>query len=254
MAYQTDYSRQHPEAVFDEVGRTRKALKIKAVLEHALADPLSGRRVLDVGAGGGRIAERMAQWCRQMVAMDIDAEAVAHASSHYRSDHLHYLVGDAMSLPFPDASFDVVICAHVYEHVPDAAALMREIERVLAVDGVCFFSAGNRFAVREPHYDLPFLSWLPRCLAHRYLQLSGRGRYYYERHLGYPGLRRLVAAFTVEDYTLPVIRDPQRFAATDVLVPGSRRQRWAVRLGRVLYGVLPGYLWVLRKRGSGPCR
>ena len=246
--YQTDYSRQHPEAVFDRRGRERKAAKIQAILDDAVSAGPAGLRLLDVGGGGGAIPHWLAASFGEVVGLDIDVEAVRHAARSYRRENLWFLVGDAMAIPLPDGSCDAVVCAHVYEHVPDADRLLDEIDRVLRPGGVCFFSAGSRLALREPHYGLLFLSWLPRPLAHRYLRLTGRGRHYYERHLGYWRLRRLAGRFDVEDYTLRVIRDPARFAAEDVLPAGSPRQRWAHRLARVLYPFLPGYLWVLRKR------
>ena len=52
-----------------------------------------------------------------------------------------------------------VVCNHVYEHVPDAAALMRDVHRVLRSDGVCYFAAGHTLQLIEPHYRVPFLSW-----------------------------------------------------------------------------------------------
>jgi SAM-dependent methyltransferase len=42
---------------------------------------------------------------------------------------------DLTSIPYPDASFDVIICMHVLEHIPDDRAAMREMRRVLAPDG-----------------------------------------------------------------------------------------------------------------------
>lgn len=54
----------------------------------------------------------------------------------YRYRHIPELVqADLMDLPFPDASFDVVICSHVLEHVPDDRAAMAELARVLTPGG-----------------------------------------------------------------------------------------------------------------------
>ena len=94
----------------------------------------------------------------------------------------------------------MVVCAHVYEHVPDARRLMAEIWRLLRPGGVCYFAAGNRLSIMEPHYRLPFLSWLPPSAADRYLRVTGKGNSYYERHATLWGLKRLTRDFTVIDY------------------------------------------------------
>ena len=62
-------------------------------------------------------------------------------------------------------------------------------------------------------------------MAHRYLQLLGRGMSYYENHLTYWGLKKLVSGFELIDYTIRVVDDPERFQATDVVRPGSLQQR-----------------------------
>lgn len=146
-----------------------------------------------------------------------------------------------------DASFDVITCVHVYEHVPDAHKLMGEIHRLLRPGGICYFAAANRLSFMEPHYRLPLLSVMPKLFAHYYLRILKRGRFYYENHLTYWGLRGLVAEFTVTDYTLKVVRDPLRFHATDMITPGSRAQRIALALLKAAYWICPTYLWVLTK-------
>ncbi len=69
----------------------------------------------------------------------------------------------AMPWPFPleDESCDLVICAQVYEHVPDDRRLAEEVYRVLKPGGVVFFSGPNWLFPIEGHYHLPFLHWLP---------------------------------------------------------------------------------------------
>ena len=66
-----------------------------------------------------------------------------------------------------------MVLNHIYEHVVDPDAVLREIRRVLAPDGVVYLGLANRLGVVEPHYRLPFLSWLPHGpLADRYVRAS----------------------------------------------------------------------------------
>ena len=55
------------------------------------------------------------------------------------------------------------------------------MHRVLADNGVLYLGLGNRLGIIEPHYKLPFLSYLPPSLADRYVRASGRADHYYER-------------------------------------------------------------------------
>ena len=72
-----------------------------------------------------------------------------------------WAAADSQHLPFGEASFDVVNCTHIYEHVPDAARLMDEIFRVLRPGGICFFSAGNRLSYMSPTIAFRCFRWCP---------------------------------------------------------------------------------------------
>lgn len=152
-----------------------------------------------------------------------------------------------MHLSFLHNMFDVVICAHVYEHVLDADRLMKEIRRVLRPGGVCYFAAGNRLNIREPHYNLPFLSMVPKRLAHVYLKISGKGEVYHEKHLTYWGLKRLVHEFERIDYTEKIVADTEFFHTDYTIKPGTNRARLAKFIARYAYWLCPGYIWLLRK-------
>src|SRR3546814_18814077 len=70
---------------------------------------------------------------------------------------------------------------HVIEHVGNADAQrhhLDEIRRVLAPDGVVYFAEPNRWRLVEPHFRLPFLSWLPHTASDRYVRVMGRGSHY----------------------------------------------------------------------------
>jgi ubiquinone/menaquinone biosynthesis C-methylase UbiE len=156
-------------------------------------------------------------------------------------------VADALNLPFEDNTFDVVVCSHVYEHVPDPQRMFSEIHRVLQPGGVCYFSAGNRLMWNEPHYNLPLLSVLPRPLAHIYIRLAGKAGYYHEKHLSYWGLKALVKDFDCTDYTAKLINEPDKYATSYMLPPGSLKTRLAGLLAKYAHWASPGYIWILQK-------
>lgn len=246
---QYGFSAAYADAAFSLEGRERKARKVLAILEHAAGD-LSGRSLLDIGCSAGIMTRYFARAFARVVGTDIDQPALRYAYSGDSEQRVAWAAADSQYLPFGDASFDVVNCTHIYEHVPDASCLMDEIFRVLRPGGICFFSAGNRLSYMEPHYRLPLLSVVPKFVAHRYLRILGRGSYYYETHRTYWGLRHLVRQFDLEDYTLRVVADPRRYFADDMVRPGSLKQHLVLHALRVAMWICPTYLWVLRKPGS----
>lgn len=243
--YQYDFAKTHSE-MYSDGGRAAKAATMRLILAEAFGDRLQELRVLSVGCSTGIIDSELAAVMGSVTGIDIDADAIRFAQKTYVADNLMFMVGDAMSLDFPDASFDVVICAQVYEHVPDPVRLMSEIERILKSGGACYFAATNKYNLIEQHYKLPFLSMIPVSWANRYLQVLGRGNYYYERHMSYGGLRRLVGRFEVEDITPRFLDDPERYAASYMF--SGYRLVIARILKRLAYRFFPGYIWLLWKR------
>ncbi len=229
-------------------GRTQKFRKIISVLQDFHPETKS-LNCLDIGCSSGIITSLLSNHFRMSVGMDIDQEAVQYAvKSNSPSPCVLFLMGDSMALPFHDNSMDVIVCNHVYEHVPDANQLMGEVHRVLKASGFCYFSAGNKYTVVEGHYGLPFLSWLPKPFAHLYLRITGKGSSYYEEHLPLKGLKRLVNRFQIYDYTLPIIKDPEKFFANDLFNPKSFLSKCIGLLAPYLYRFIPTYVWVLAKK------
>lgn len=246
--YQYDFSEKLP-SMYDVPSRERKAKTMLAALADYFGDEqmLGALTLLDVGASTGIIDHYLSAYCRKVTGVDIDANAVSHANRQYGGESLEFIEGDAMALQFADNSFDIVICSQVYEHVPDAQKLMDEIFRVLKPAGVCYFSAGNRLNLMEPHYKLPLLSVIPKPLAHIYMRLAGKGNHYYEEHLSYWGLKKLVRKFICHDYTGEMVRDPARFEMLYMLDPASMTGRLARLCARYAYWAFPNYVWLLQK-------
>jgi SAM-dependent methyltransferase len=244
--YQYNFSKNSPY-VYDTDNRERKARTMLTVLDDFLQKPLSECDVLNVGGSAGAIDNFLADHANRVVGVDIDERAIKHAQESFVKDNLEFRVADALNLPFDDASFDVTICSHVYEHVPDPARMFFEIYRVLRSGGICYFSAGNRLMWNEPHHNLPLLAILPRPLAHIYIRLAGKADHYHEKHLTYWGLKSLVRNFTCNDYTVRLINEPDKFHTDYMLPTGSMKARIAGKVADWFYWALPGYIWVLQK-------
>lgn len=247
--YQENFSNLYPAAAQDVQGRRRKAATVLRVLADFLGEErLEALSVLDVGAGTGYMDHELAPSLGRVLGLDIDAAAIDQALRLTRRDNLEFRVGNGLDLPIEDGSFDVVLCAHVYEHVPDPLRLMDEINRVLRPGGICYFAAGNRYQLMEPHYGLPLLSMIPKPLAHLYLKIMRRGSHYYEQHLSYWELRRLVSRFVLYDYTVRLINEPSRYCLTYLMSQGSFKHRVAKLVAMVAPAMIPTYIWVLQKR------
>lgn len=100
-----------------------------------------GLRVLDVGAGPGTITSDFARIVAPAEVVGIDAAAgvvqkATEDAAPLGLDNLRFQVGDAYSMEFADASFDVVHAHQVLQHVGDPVAMLREMRRVTAVGGV----------------------------------------------------------------------------------------------------------------------
>lgn len=164
---------RHPHAAKDAAGRLKKARKIEAIVSRRR--PLAGARVLEVGCGSGFVIAHLAKQA------GVDGEGVDVVDERVVSDGYSFTPVDGTALPFADGSFDLVVSNHVVEHVGDREAQqahLREVARVLTGAGILYLATPNKWAVREPHYNLPFLSWCPQTIADRYVRVTGRGDWY----------------------------------------------------------------------------
>jgi 2-polyprenyl-6-hydroxyphenyl methylase/3-demethylubiquinone-9 3-methyltransferase len=103
-------------------------------------------RALDVGCGGGLLAEEFARLGCQVAGIDPSAPSIATARAHASRSGLAiaYQVGVGERLPFADASFDLVYCCDVLEHVSDVEQVIAETARVLKPGGIYCFDTINR--------------------------------------------------------------------------------------------------------------
>jgi len=228
--------------MYDVRGRERKAKTMIAVLSDFLNSDLKSLSVLDICSSTGIIANYLSKYFGKVVGIDIDEAAVKFSNNSHKKDNLEFIKSDSMAMEFQESEFDVAICAQVYEHVPDANKLIQEIYRVLKPGGICYFAAGNRLNINEAHYNLPFLSVIPRPLAHIYIKAAGKADFYYEKHLSYWGLKSLVRSFKIVDYTKNIIENPHLFYADYMIQKGSKKASLAKFILRYTYWLCPSYM------------
>lgn len=240
---QLNYSSLQP-LMSDEESRRTKAGKIIAVLEHFLGS-LDGKTVVDLGCSTGIIAEAIAERGARVIGLDIDELGLASARRQRERAAL-FAAADGEMLPVRTGAADVVVFNHIYEHLVDPVPVVAEITRVLARSGVAYLGLGNRLGVVEPHYRLPFLSWLPRPLADAWVRRTGRADGYHERFLVRGQLERLFSGFRLWDYSLTIVTNPGAFGATDIVQPRAGRAFAALPLAmqRAALLLLPTYVWI----------
>jgi SAM-dependent methyltransferase len=195
-----------------------------------LVDLPPGARALDLGAGTGTNSHGMARHCREVVALEPVRERVQFMQHRFRQEHLdnvRVLQSSLWVLPFAAESFDLVAMNGVLEWVAegrteDPGSVQEEaltnVLRMLRPGGHLYLGIENRLGLGyfrgypDPHCALPWVTILPRPLAHWYARRKGRDgyrNYLYSSH-GYRKLLQKVGFSRVDIYlALPSYNHPK---------------------------------------------
>lgn len=140
-------AKDDPVALLRAEGRIKTAWILETLNLLAPGESLS---VLDVGCGGGFIANGLSAAGHRVTGIDISLPSLVAAAGRDASRSANYLLADGYKLPFADNSFRTVCAMDFLEHVEDPERAVGEAARVLAGGGMFFFHTINR----------NFLSWL----------------------------------------------------------------------------------------------
>lgn len=130
--------------------------------------PLENKKVLDVGCGGGILAESMAREGARVTGIDMGEKPLSVARLHLKESGLDidYQLTTAEALAEEESeSFDIITCMEMVEHVPDPASVINACSQLVKPGGDLFFSTLNRtpkawlFAIVGAEY---LLNLLPR--------------------------------------------------------------------------------------------
>ncbi len=131
-----------------------------------VAEGLAGKRVLDVGCGGGILAESLAEHGAEVLGIDLLEKALGVAELHRLESGVlvdyRAVAAEALAIEMPSA-FDIVTCMEVLEHVPDPASSIAACAALAKPGGLVLFSTINRnpksylFAILGAEYVLRLL-------------------------------------------------------------------------------------------------
>ncbi|MFQ5468961.1 MAG: bifunctional 2-polyprenyl-6-hydroxyphenol methylase/3-demethylubiquinol 3-O-methyltransferase UbiG [Gammaproteobacteria bacterium] len=119
-------------------------LRLEYINQHA---PLSGKKVLDVGCGGGILAEGLASFNAKVTGIDMADASLNVAQLHLLESgfEIEYILITAEDLASQQSEkFDIVTCMELLEHVPDPASLINACSSLMKPGGDIFFSTLNR--------------------------------------------------------------------------------------------------------------
>jgi 2-polyprenyl-6-hydroxyphenyl methylase / 3-demethylubiquinone-9 3-methyltransferase len=137
-----DFSLSLIRTVFNPV-RVKYAKKI---IDLNIKNRPGETRVLEVGCGGGILSEEFSKMGYLVSGIDPAGQSLRTAIEHAEKNNLNinYQTGFGENLPFESASFDIVLCCDVLEHVQDLPGVISEISRVLRPGGVFIYDTFNR--------------------------------------------------------------------------------------------------------------
>ncbi len=112
---------------------------------YTFAARLAGRkRVLDAGCGTGYGTATLACQARDVLGIDISAEAIAYARAHFGAENIRFAQASCTAIPAAAETFDVIAAFEIIEHLSDWRGFLREARRVLAPGGLFLVSTPNK--------------------------------------------------------------------------------------------------------------
>lgn len=138
---------------------------------------LQPTRILEIGCSTGFKAAALKRQFPHAEVHGIDVDDAAIALGDVLWPDLDLDLAPAERLPYPDASFDLIVCLTTIEHVGDVGATIAELSRVLALGGIALLEAPNYLWPVEPHLGILVPPLAPKPVMRLCAVLQGQGRH-----------------------------------------------------------------------------
>lgn len=166
-----------------------------------ISSPVAGKKVCDIGCGGGILTESLARAGAEVTGIDANPEVIAVARAHAQAENLciryETLLAEDPALLLQEDFFDIVTCFEVLEHTGDPGKLIQDTAKLLRPGGWAFFSTLNRtaksylFAILGAEYLFRLLPRGTHDWKH-FLRPSELGRLCQQAHLSPVALKGLL--------------------------------------------------------------
>ncbi len=192
---------------------------------------LKERNILDLGAGKGKFVVEATKEGAHVTGIEMNADNVskAHVLAQEQGVSIQMVQGDAMKTPFKDGEFSFLNLCEVIEHVDDTHKLLTEMNRLLSLGGLVYISVPNRFGMKDQHFHMYFLNWMPRSWAHRYIGLRKRHKSYDSNsglqridqmhYFTFSGISKLVRKYGFDVHDGRVMKIKKRHTSLLVQIP-----------------------------------
>jgi 2-polyprenyl-3-methyl-5-hydroxy-6-metoxy-1,4-benzoquinol methylase len=151
---QTLYSSKNPTRRW--LHCTRRDWIINAIEQAAFEG--RNERALEIGPGSGIYLPILANHFKEVIASDIESDYLKYAETlKERHSNLHLLIDDITNTQLPTASFDVILCTEVIEHIPNSRAALASMKRLLKPNGVLILSTPQKWSPLEVAAKIAFL-------------------------------------------------------------------------------------------------
>jgi SAM-dependent methyltransferase len=203
--------------------------------------PMKTNRALDIGCETGKLTDFFASKTQlQWYGLDPDVD-----KKQFSPNGVELLYGYAHDMPYPEAHFDCLLFANVYEHIDPEWRLpsLKDMHRVLAPGGILVGQMPNPYFPIESHSRLPFMTYLPERLRRIYWRLTPTGWDYDRTHyfvVSVHHLKKLAQSLGFETVVIRNFNYPLEAIPHNV--------HWAANIHAKL-GILPwAHQFVFRKK------
>jgi 2-polyprenyl-3-methyl-5-hydroxy-6-metoxy-1,4-benzoquinol methylase len=191
--------------------------------------PRRPQTALDIGSSAGGLSVALAR--QGLTVQGIEPSEAGVNVSKARAarlgiDTAFFQVGVGEKIPFPDASFDLVVSIAVLEHVQDVCAVVSETFRVLKPGGHAYFEVPNNLFPFEGHYKMVWLPMMPKSLGKLYVKARGAYPSFLD-HLHY--MNRFIVKRRFAEAGFINIKD----LYGDFLCGKCKGEAWATKEGRL---------------------